>query len=227
MAKIPNFEDDLNIIASLGDTPGSDNGLSASALKAKFDAAGLAIQKFLNNHVVPAINNYIASNDGFLKTEGGTMLGNLVMSFNRITNLGDPLEERDAVNKKYADKLLPKDGSAAMTGPLTIVEPTKSEHAASKGYVDNKHLLAHLSLPAASWEGDAAPYSQAVDISGFLSSDIPHCSLSYSGDASAWDAEDEAWSMVKDVEKADGAITFICFEEKPDVDLSVVLEVNR
>jgi hypothetical protein len=43
--------DDLNIIAKLDDEPNDEGGLTAAALKAKFDEAGIAIQTFINAHI--------------------------------------------------------------------------------------------------------------------------------------------------------------------------------
>lgn len=58
---IPNMTDDLNIIAALGDNPNTDNALTPEELKARFDAAGLAIQKFLNETAIPEINKIIGA----------------------------------------------------------------------------------------------------------------------------------------------------------------------
>lgn len=52
---IPKMTDDLEIIQALSDLPNSEDGLSAQDLKAKFDAAGLAIQKYINEKLIPAL----------------------------------------------------------------------------------------------------------------------------------------------------------------------------
>lgn len=52
---IPKMTDDLEIIQALSDLPNSEDGLSAQELKAKFDAAGLAIQKYINEKLIPAL----------------------------------------------------------------------------------------------------------------------------------------------------------------------------
>lgn len=52
---IPKMTDDLNIIQALSDLPNTEDGLTADDLKAKFDAAGLAIQNFINNTLIPAV----------------------------------------------------------------------------------------------------------------------------------------------------------------------------
>ena len=41
---IPKLTDDLNIIATLGDNPNTDNNLTPEELKKKFDVAALIIQ---------------------------------------------------------------------------------------------------------------------------------------------------------------------------------------
>lgn len=52
---IPKMTDDVSIISVLGDNPNTDNGLSAEALKAKFDEAALLIKAYLNSKLVPAV----------------------------------------------------------------------------------------------------------------------------------------------------------------------------
>lgn len=53
---LPLLTEDLSIIAALDDEP----NLSASALKAKFDEAGNYIKTYLNDTLIPAIENEIA-----------------------------------------------------------------------------------------------------------------------------------------------------------------------
>ena len=52
---IPKMTDNLNIIQALSDLPNSEDELTAQELKAKFDAAGLAIQNYLNKTLIPAL----------------------------------------------------------------------------------------------------------------------------------------------------------------------------
>lgn len=46
---------DLNIISALDDEPNDVGGLTSAELKAKFDEAGLIIQKYINEQLIPAI----------------------------------------------------------------------------------------------------------------------------------------------------------------------------
>ena len=50
---------DLNIISKLGDNPGSENGLSADQLKAKFDEAANIIKDYINNHLITELDKII------------------------------------------------------------------------------------------------------------------------------------------------------------------------
>lgn len=52
---IPKFTKELSIIQKLSDLPNATDGLSAEELKAKFDEAGLEIQKWLNDTFIPAL----------------------------------------------------------------------------------------------------------------------------------------------------------------------------
>lgn len=52
---IPKFLQDLAVISKLSDLPNSNDGLTAAELKAKFDEAPLAVQKYINEVMIPAI----------------------------------------------------------------------------------------------------------------------------------------------------------------------------
>ena len=52
---IPTLDTDLSIIQKLDDYPNDVGGLSAADLKARFDEAGLALQKYINEVLIPAL----------------------------------------------------------------------------------------------------------------------------------------------------------------------------
>ena len=97
---------------------------------------------------------------------------------------------------------------------------------ASKDYVDSKHFTESVLLPASGWSG-SAPYTQVIPVGRILASDTPHYGVIYSSDTETALAEKEAFAVVDDLDTASGSVTFTCFEEKPDIDLTVQLEVNR
>ena len=103
MAKIPELTADMEVIQKLGRRPNTDDGLTEAGFKAKFDEAGIAIKKFINEKVVPAINDYVVSTDGLLDKSGGTMTGAIAMGGNKVTGLGAPSASSDAATKGYVD----------------------------------------------------------------------------------------------------------------------------
>jgi hypothetical protein len=96
----------------------------------------------------------------------------------------------------------------------------------AKNYADSLHLLANVELPASGWS-EAAPYTQSVAVEGILATDTPHYGVVYSADTATALAQKEAFAMVDDLDTADGSVTFTCFEDKPAVDLTIQMEVNR
>ena len=125
-----------------------------------------------------------------------------------------------------ADKALSKAGGA-MTGAMTVLEPVNDSNPTTKGYVDkalaNTHMTANVSLTASGWSSNA-PYTKTVSLSGILATDRPHFGVVYT---SNWEAEKEAFALIDELDTADGSLTFTCYEEKPDVNLTIQLEVNR
>ena len=65
---LPTCNEDMNIISKLDDEPNDVGGLSAAALKAKFDLAGNLLKKALNDLVAALGNNAAAKNIGFTPT---------------------------------------------------------------------------------------------------------------------------------------------------------------
>ena len=94
------FDDDLNIIAGLGDDPKRDDGLSTQGFKSIFDKAGLLIQDFINNKLIP----YIEKQNVGLPLGGGTMEGAINMNGQPLSGLNAPTADDEAANKGYVDQ---------------------------------------------------------------------------------------------------------------------------
>lgn len=176
-----------------------------------------------------------AADVGALPSSGGDVTGEIRMNGQPISGLNEPTEDTQAAPKSYVDKRIPLDGSKAMTGNLQmgdhriigLAEPEDAGDGATKGYVDGKHFIATVSLPAAGWAGDAAPYTQTVAVPGILETDTPHYGVVYSGTAEEKTAQKEGFALVDDLDTGLNSVMFTCLEEKPEVDLTVQLEVNR
>ena len=76
------------------------------------------------------------------------------------------------------------------------------------------------------WSG-SGPYTQAVSVSGILSTDTPHIMPVYSTTNSTAISQKEAWACVSKAETSANTITFTCFEEKPATAIPIQIEVMR
>lgn len=124
-----------------------------------------------------------------------------------------------AAIERVAGEALHKSGGA-MTGALEVLEPTADAHAASKGYVDGRHLSGEVILPANGWVGGI----QEVAVAGILAADRPHWGIVYGQNPAA---DKEAFALVDELETSTGTFIFRCFGDVPEVDLTVQWEVNR
>ena len=124
--------------------------------------------------------------------------------------------------KATAEAALARSGGD-MTGAMTVLEPVADNNPATKGYVDGKHFAAEVTLPASGWSS-AAPYAQIIAVEGILATDQPHYGILYTEN---WEAEKEAFALVDELDTADGMVSFACFAEKPEADITIQMEVNR
>lgn len=113
---------------------------------------------------------------------------------------------------------------------LNTALQTKISSADALGAISQKASTRRFSaaLTADGWSA-SAPYSQTVAVSGLLSTDDPFVDVSLSG-ASEPDAANallEAWAFVGRVTAGDEALTAYCYEEKPTVEIPLILKVVR
>ena len=128
---------------------------------------------------------------------------------------------------------LPKAGGT-MTGGVDMSgnqitglgTPSSPGDAATKDYVDSKRLFAKAALATSNWSS-TAPYKQTVYLDGISESDTPHYGVVYPGGLKANMAMKEAFAKIDDMDAYDGYMVFTCFEEKPEVDIVVQIEVHR
>lgn len=83
-------------------------------------------------------------------------------------------------------------------------------------------------LTAAGWSA-SAPYTQTASAAGVLSTDDPFVDVDMSGASGSAQgtALTEAWGFVGRVTAGNGQITAYCYEDKPAVNLPVILKVVR
>lgn len=111
----------------------------------------------------------------------------------------------------------------AITGSLSLIAPTEDAHAVNKGYVDTKAVSA--SLPVSGWVGDSAPFTQTIGVDGLVEGKRCRVSPVYGDDVPANLALLEACGCVSFAKRENGNVTFTCLEDKPAVDMEILLEV--
>lgn len=120
-----------------------------------------------------------------------------------------------------------------MTGALSmgggkitrLASPGAASDAANKAYVDEKRKTYAVDLDT-QWTG-SGPYSQKIAVAGIQESDMPHIGPVYDENMETAAAQKEAWECVNAGKTEDGAIVFICLEEKPTVAIPLQIEVMR
>lgn len=110
-----------------------------------------------------------------------------------------------------------------MTGNLSIPAPSEAAHAVNRAYVDTTAVV--LSLSASGWVGDSAPYTQTVTVAGLT--DGRRCMVypAYGDDTDANIAMREACACVSYAKRSGSNVTITCLEDKPAVDVSIIVEM--
>ena len=224
MAKVPFFNDDIEFVSKLTNKPTADMGMPPATLKAEFDKAGKAIQMFLNETLIPAVNGIIAITgtvDKTLTVDGAPADAKAVGD--RLYTAEDRI--KNDVLKKTGGEM---SGGIAMGGNRVtgLGTPADGGDAATKGYVDSRRKAWTVTLPAEDWTGEG-PYVQSIAVDGITETDSPHYGVVLSGTTEEKLSQKEAFGYIDELVTAEGAVTFTCLEDRPEAELTVQLEVNR
>ena len=118
------------------------------------------------------------------------------------------------------------EGAQAKVDAHASVTATESE----LGHVRLSDLVKHFvftgTLTVGDWSGNDPPFTQTLEVSDILDTDIPTVDVVMSGTYSTDEARMEAWGNIYRAVTEDSAITFYS-TEIPEVDLPVQIEVIR
>ena len=156
----------------------------------------------VGEHVVRSINGVFPEEDGGLTLSPGVL--------NAVNRAGDTMA-----------------GALSMGGfgITNLAFPRESGDGATKGYVDSRRLVLRASVPV-SWTG-SGPYVQQVAVPGLLETDTPHVAPVYADDGLTAIAQKDAWDCISQAQALNGALKLVCLEERPQREISILLEVNR
>ena len=185
------------------------------------------------DHVVERPKTYrmVENADGtvtLVPETGQVIQQGTALNAENLNHIEDTLAEHD----ETLGKRLPVAGGT-MTGNIdlggnaltNVKSPAADADAATKGYVDEKRKTFTATV-GTGWTG-SGPYTQAVAVSGILASDMPHIMPVYSTDNAMAIAQKEAWNCVSKGEATANAVVFTCFEERPQAEIPIQIEVIR
>lgn len=208
---IKKLEQDLAVLSKLSDYPGSQDGLSTDEFKAKFDEAPLAIQDYINEVLVPAVNAFSPGGSDSI-ADGSVTTVKLASSAVTSAKIASGAVTTGKINDGAVTNAKIADGAVTAAKVDSTVATT--------AYVDGKRIKGTCTLTASGWSGGA----QDVSVSGILASDMPHWGVVYGTNK---EAEKEAFALVDELETYAGKFTFRCFGDVPTVNLNIQWEVNR
>lgn len=152
-----------------------------------------------------------AADVGALACVGGAVQGDIQMNGGKITGLSDPEAAQDAATRAFAEK----QAAAALSGAKTYTEDFA------------KTRIVSFLLSPTGWQGSAAPYTQAVTISGLEAGQRLMAYPVYGTDQNGNLAIREAAGNVSFAKRTDTGLVFTCLEEKPTAAISVTAEIYR
>lgn len=82
-------------------------------------------------------------------------------------------------------------------------------------------------LTVAGWTGADVPYTQTVNVTGILATDVAICDVSVSSTVATGVDEMDDWELISKIESGAGTLTFSCYEDKPITELNVNVKVVR
>ena len=119
------------------------------------------------------------------------------------------------------------EGEIRMNGqPISgLNDPTEDTQAANKRYVDGRATIAvSVTLPAAGWDG-SGPYTQTITVAALTDGRLCMVYPAYGDDTAVNLAMREACACVSYSKREGQNITITCLEDKPEVDIDVIVEV--
>ena len=176
-----NTEDILTKVSKAGDTMTGNlnmSGNTVTGLKDPVAATDAVTLDYFNR-------NKESGGGVYLELAGGTMGGNINMSGNKIVNLPSPTGDNDPATKAYTDGKIVEvnasienienqlDGSRPMPGDINmgnhkitgLADPTESDDAANKHYVDNSIAEAIEEAPFIKPDG-STPFTGDINMGG-------------------------------------------------------------
>lgn len=183
----------------------ADTGTSEllAKMKSEFDIWFADVQALLEDDVATALATEVAALQG---------------KFDDLAREGavyDTIEDSDI------DPILGSDGTP-LQGRVVLSVGSTSGSGSGAG-----RSAFTVSLPASGWAGESAPFTQRISAPDVSTQDTPHATCMLSDDVETALSQREAWGTVSYGKTESGSIIFVCLEDKPEVSLTLQIEVIR
>ena len=175
----------------------------ASEMQSKFDIWFADVKALLEDDVATQLASQVAALQG------------------KFDDLAREGAVYDTIEDSNIEVLLGSDGTP-IQGKVILGIPGSGGSSSSSA---NRSTLVAV-LPAGGW-GDSAPYKQTAYVSGITKNDTPHVSLIVSDDVETGLAQEESYAMITRGITADESIVFMCYQDKPEVTLTLQIEVIK
>ena len=154
-----------------------------------------------------------------MSISGGVVVDSVLMdSPNPIQN-AVVYNEFNTVKADLEDKVDKEAGKGLSTNDYTTAEKTKLDGIA--------RFTKNVTLTVAGWTQVSDNYQVLTTVDGIKASDNPHITLAWGGNAENYLQQQADWGKVSYAQAAENGILFVCLQEKPEVELNLVVEVVR
>ena len=175
-------------------------------MKSEFDIWFTDVKTLLDDDVATAFANEIAALQG---------------KFDKLAREGAIY---DTIEDSNVDVILGSDGTPLYGKIIIGIPGGVSDSDNGSG---TSRFIRNAVLQSSGWSDGDAPYTQVVNVSEVTSNDTPHICLIMPDDTEDAIVHREAWGLVCKAVSIGGGIIFTCFEDKPEVSLTVQIEVIR
>ena len=192
----------------------STNGLMSSSDKSKLNGIDTEANKTVvtDNLTTTSTTNALSANQGKVLND-------------KIQNLID-----NPVSTTINNTLTSTSTTEALSANQgKILNDNQNTHATKKA---SKSELGHvnaweqgINIPTSAWQGTSAPYTASISLADIKSTDNPLITPIYNVDYTIALTQRNNYAKIDDATTSTGTITFRCFEEKPDIQLSLLVKV--
>lgn len=118
--------------------------------------------------------------------------------------------------------------NSATTAQFANISGDVESNASLKTALDAKAAVQtfNVNLPYTSWS-ENAPFTQTVNVTGILETDTPIADILLDDSPTTATSEVKAWGYLSKLTTSNDALTAMCLEQKPEVDLNIQLKVVR